>query len=104
MRDIVDHYAGRGYRALDLGIGSMTGGCCKDDEPIFGYPSAQPARRVGGGGNVGRQPRQASGEAQWRCSSWRRSCGPRFTADPKGRRRLDRATIRCGFSIDLKRL
>ena len=37
MRDIVDHYAGRGYRALDLGIGSddYKRLFCKDDEPIF---------------------------------------------------------------------
>jgi CelD/BcsL family acetyltransferase involved in cellulose biosynthesis len=37
MRDIVDHYASRGYRALDLGIGSddYKRLFCKDDEPIF---------------------------------------------------------------------
>jgi CelD/BcsL family acetyltransferase involved in cellulose biosynthesis len=37
MRDIVDHYAGQGYRALDLGIGSddYKRLFCKDDEPIF---------------------------------------------------------------------
>lgn len=37
MRDIVDHYAERGYRALDLGIGSddYKRLFCKDDEPIF---------------------------------------------------------------------
>jgi CelD/BcsL family acetyltransferase involved in cellulose biosynthesis len=37
MRNIVDHYAGRGYRALDLGIGSddYKKLFCKDDEPIF---------------------------------------------------------------------
>ena len=37
MRNIVDHYAGRGYRALDLGIGSddYKRLFCKDDEPIF---------------------------------------------------------------------
>jgi CelD/BcsL family acetyltransferase involved in cellulose biosynthesis len=37
MRDIVDHYAGRGYRALDLGIGSddYKRLFCKNDEPIF---------------------------------------------------------------------
>src|SRR3954454_4350531 len=37
MRDIIDHYAGRGYRALDLGIGSddYKRLFCKDDEPIF---------------------------------------------------------------------
>ena len=37
MRDIIDHYADRGYRALDLGIGSddYKRLFCKDDEPIF---------------------------------------------------------------------
>jgi CelD/BcsL family acetyltransferase involved in cellulose biosynthesis len=37
MRNIVDHYAGRGYRALDLGIGSdeYKRMFCKGDEPIF---------------------------------------------------------------------
>ena len=37
MRDIVDHYAERGYRALDLGIGSddYKRLFCKSDEPIF---------------------------------------------------------------------
>ncbi|MDP1865928.1 GNAT family N-acetyltransferase [Bradyrhizobium sp.] len=37
MRDIVDHYAASGYRALDLGIGSdeYKRLFCKDDEPIF---------------------------------------------------------------------
>ena len=37
MRNIVDHYAGRGYRALDLGIGSddYKRLFCKNDEPIF---------------------------------------------------------------------
>jgi CelD/BcsL family acetyltransferase involved in cellulose biosynthesis len=37
MRDIVDHYAGHGYRALDLGIGSddYKRLFCKSDEPIF---------------------------------------------------------------------
>ncbi len=37
MRSIIDHYAGRGYRALDLGIGSddYKRLFCKDDEPIF---------------------------------------------------------------------
>jgi CelD/BcsL family acetyltransferase involved in cellulose biosynthesis len=37
MRNIIDHYAGRGYRALDLGIGSddYKRMFCKDDEPIF---------------------------------------------------------------------
>jgi CelD/BcsL family acetyltransferase involved in cellulose biosynthesis len=37
MRDIIDHHAGHGYRALDLGIGSdeYKRMFCKGDEPIF---------------------------------------------------------------------
>ena len=37
MRNIIDHYAGHGYRALDLGIGSdeYKRMFCKSDEPIF---------------------------------------------------------------------
>ena len=37
MRDIIDHYAGQGYRALDLGIGSddYKRLFCKGDEAIF---------------------------------------------------------------------
>jgi CelD/BcsL family acetyltransferase involved in cellulose biosynthesis len=37
MRNIIDHYAGRGYRALDLGIGSddYKRLFCKSDKPIF---------------------------------------------------------------------
>ena len=37
MRNIIDTYAGRGYRALDLGIGSddYKRLFCKNDEPIF---------------------------------------------------------------------
>jgi CelD/BcsL family acetyltransferase involved in cellulose biosynthesis len=37
MRSIVDHYAGHGYHALDLGIGSddYKRLFCKSDEPIF---------------------------------------------------------------------
>jgi CelD/BcsL family acetyltransferase involved in cellulose biosynthesis len=37
MRNIIDHYSARGYRALDLGIGSddYKRMFCKDDEPIF---------------------------------------------------------------------
>jgi CelD/BcsL family acetyltransferase involved in cellulose biosynthesis len=37
MRNIIDHYAGRGYRALDFGIGSddYKRLFCKSDEPIF---------------------------------------------------------------------
>jgi CelD/BcsL family acetyltransferase involved in cellulose biosynthesis len=37
MRNIIDHYAGQNYRALDLGIGSdeYKRVFCKSDEPIF---------------------------------------------------------------------
>ena len=37
MRDIIDHYAGQGYRALDLGIGSdeYKKLFCKANETIF---------------------------------------------------------------------
>jgi len=37
MRNIIDDYAGRGYRALDLGIGSdeYKRLFCKSDEPVF---------------------------------------------------------------------
>ncbi|MFL6793007.1 MAG: GNAT family N-acetyltransferase [Bradyrhizobium sp.] len=37
MRDIIDHYAGQNYRALDLGIGSddYKRLFCKGDEPLF---------------------------------------------------------------------
>jgi CelD/BcsL family acetyltransferase involved in cellulose biosynthesis len=37
MRNIIDHYAGHGYRALDLGIGSdeYKRMFCKGDEPLF---------------------------------------------------------------------
>ena len=37
MRDIIDHYAAQGYRALDLGIGSddYKRLFCKSNEPIF---------------------------------------------------------------------
>jgi CelD/BcsL family acetyltransferase involved in cellulose biosynthesis len=37
MRNIIDHYAARGYRALDFGIGSddYKRLFCKSDEPIF---------------------------------------------------------------------
>jgi CelD/BcsL family acetyltransferase involved in cellulose biosynthesis len=37
MRNIIDHYAERGYRALDLGIGSddYKKLFCKSEEPIF---------------------------------------------------------------------
>jgi CelD/BcsL family acetyltransferase involved in cellulose biosynthesis len=37
MRNIIDHYAAHGYRAIDLGIGSddYKRLFCKSDEPIF---------------------------------------------------------------------
>ncbi|MEA2922634.1 MAG: hypothetical protein QOF07_2597 [Bradyrhizobium sp.] len=37
MREIIDHYAGLGYRSLDLGIGSddYKRLFCKSDEPVF---------------------------------------------------------------------
>jgi CelD/BcsL family acetyltransferase involved in cellulose biosynthesis len=37
MRDIIDHYAARGFTSLDLGIGSddYKRLFCKDDEPLF---------------------------------------------------------------------
>ena len=37
MRNIIDHYAERGYRLLDLGIGSddYKRQFCRGDEPIF---------------------------------------------------------------------
>jgi CelD/BcsL family acetyltransferase involved in cellulose biosynthesis len=37
LRNIIDHYAGRGYRSLDLGIGSdeYKRLFCKGDQPIF---------------------------------------------------------------------
>ena len=37
MRNIIDHFAGHGYRALDLGVGSddYKKLFCKSDEPIF---------------------------------------------------------------------
>jgi CelD/BcsL family acetyltransferase involved in cellulose biosynthesis len=49
MRYIVDHYAGRGYRSLDLGIGSgeYKRLFCKSDEPIFdSYIALSPRGRL----------------------------------------------------------
>ena len=66
MRNIVDHYAERGYRALDLGIGSddYKRLFCKSDEPIFDSFIPLSLRGKGRGGrDVRHQPRQASGEA-----------------------------------------
>ncbi len=66
LRCIVDHYAGQGYRSLDLGIGSddYKRMFCKDDEPIFDllHP-AQPARQVGYRCDVAHQSHQIYGEA-----------------------------------------
>ena len=61
MRDIIDHYAAKGYRALDLGIGSddYKRLFCKNDEPIFDSFIPLTARR-----HERPQPRQADGEAQ----------------------------------------
>ena len=67
MRDIVDHYAGLGYRALDLGIGSddYKRLFCKSDEPIFDSFIALTARgKTRRGGDVRHQSRQARREAQ----------------------------------------
>ena len=67
MRDIIDHYAGQDYRALDLGIGSddykrlVLQGRRADLRQLC---PAQPARPDGGKRDVGRQPRQASGQAE----------------------------------------
>ena len=67
MRDIIDHYAAQGYRALDLGIGSddYKRLFCKDDEPIFDsfIPLSQRGK-LAAGVDVRPQPRQAAGEAQ----------------------------------------
>ena len=66
MRNIIDHYAGRGYRALDLGIGSddYKRLFCKERRAdLRQLHPAQPARQDRGAGDVGPQPRQASGEA-----------------------------------------
>ena len=52
MRDIIDHYAERDYRALDLGIGSddYKRLFCKSDEPIFDsfIPLSQRGRLAAG--------------------------------------------------------
>ena len=65
MRDIIDHYAGRGYRALDLGIGSddYKRLFCKSDEPIFDSFIPLSLRGKVPPRDVRHQPRQASGEA-----------------------------------------
>ena len=66
MRDIVDHYAGCGYQALDLGIGSddYKRLFCKSNEPIFdSFIPLSPRGQARGGGDVRHQPRQACGEA-----------------------------------------
>ena len=66
MRDIIDHYAGQGYRALDLGIGSdeYKRMFCKDDEPIFdSFIPLSLRGRIAASAMSGGQPRQAPGEA-----------------------------------------
>ena len=67
MRDIIDHYAGQGYRALDLGIGSddYKRLFCKDDEPIFDsfIPLSQRGK-LAASVYVRAQSHQADGEAQ----------------------------------------
>ena len=56
MRNIVDHYAGQGYRALDLGIGSddYKRLFCKSDEPIFdSFIALSPRGRLASGAMSG---------------------------------------------------
>ena len=81
MRDIIDHYAGLNYRALDLGIGSddYKRLFCKSDEPIF--DSFHPAQRRA---ERSRRPRcrPSTAPSGWssttrRCSKWRRGCAAR---------------------------
>ncbi len=86
MRDIIDHYAGRGYRSLDLGIGSddYKRMFCKDDEPIFdSFIPLTTRGRLAAVGDVRAEPRQAPGEAQpGAAARWRRCCAARFIAKP----------------------
>jgi CelD/BcsL family acetyltransferase involved in cellulose biosynthesis len=56
MRNIIDHYAGHGYRALDLGIGSddYKRLFCKSDEPIFdSFIPLSPRGRIAAGAMSG---------------------------------------------------
>ena len=56
MRNIIDHYAGRSYRALDLGIGSddYKRLFCKSDEPIFdSFIPLSPRGRIAAGAMSG---------------------------------------------------
>jgi CelD/BcsL family acetyltransferase involved in cellulose biosynthesis len=56
MRNIIDHYAGLGYRALDLGIGSddYKRLFCKSDEPIFdSFIPLSPRGRIAAGAMSG---------------------------------------------------
>ena len=80
MRDIIDHYAGRGYRALDLGIGSddYKRLFCKDDEPIFDsfIPLSRAARLAAAA--LSGLTRQASGEAQSGAAAVAQSCASAF--------------------------
>jgi CelD/BcsL family acetyltransferase involved in cellulose biosynthesis len=56
MRNIIDHYAGHGYGALDLGIGSddYKRLFCKSDEPIFdSFIPLSPRGRIAAGAMSG---------------------------------------------------
>jgi CelD/BcsL family acetyltransferase involved in cellulose biosynthesis len=56
MRNIIDHYAARGYRAIDLGIGSddYKRLFCKSDEPIFdSFIPLSPRGRIAAGAMSG---------------------------------------------------
>jgi hypothetical protein len=70
MRDIIDHYAGQDYRALDLGIGSddYKRLFCKGRRPIFDsfIPLKPGAARLAAARCPGLNRHQASGEAQIR--------------------------------------
>ena len=99
MRNIVDHYAGRGYRSLDLGIGSddYKRLFCKSDEPIFDCFIPLSLRgRLAAAAMSGINRAKHHGEAYIRrCCRWRKGCAARFTAeaDPL-KTSLDRASGR----------
>ena len=98
MRNIIDHYAGHDYRALDLGIGSdeYKRLFCKSDEPIFDsfIPLSLRGKMAAGamsGVNRAKQPVKHN----QRCSRSRRTCAacsaraerfPRH-CEPPGRRK-----------------
>ena len=87
MRDIVDHYAGRGYRAIDLGIGSDEySGCSGGATSRSSTASSRPACAAGW-----RRPRcrASTAPSTWsstmrRCSRSRKGCEAPFTADNGG--------------------